>query len=86
MSTLNVSFEQKLMPKIWPEDLGTRFLERLNRMVDSIVNILIGIVTNSLVVLVRVIEYIIYAIIVLLPIIIAWRLLRPLHRRFTRNE
>jgi len=83
MATLEVTLEQSLRPKLWPEDLGSRFFERLNWMVDSIVTAFIGILTNSLVVLIRVIEFIIYAIIIIVPLVIVWRLSRRIHRRFT---
>lgn len=86
MATLAVSIEQKLPSKLWPEELGARFLERLSWMIDSIATAFIGITTNSLVVLVKVIEYIIYAIIVIVPVAIVWRVGRRIYRRFFEHE
>lgn len=76
MATLNVLIVEDLDVELelWPDDLGNRFVDNVNLAADTVIMTLIGIFTNSVVVFVKVVEYMIYAAVIILPVVFVWKL------------
>jgi hypothetical protein len=72
-ATLTVSLEQEVPVKIWPENLGNRFRENMGQAINSVSMILISIFGNILILVVKILEYLVYLIILLVPALLAWR-------------
>lgn len=81
LSTINIVFKEKLTPNLWPEDLGHTFLDRINWGIEEIATTFVSLLANSFVLLVKVVEYIIYATIIILPISFAWKLFKNLKNK-----
>ncbi len=79
-ATLTVTITQEKKIEIMPEDLGREFRTRVRNMVRDIVNAGMDLVTIPLSIFVRIIVYIIYAIIVLIPVFIAIKFLLRVFR------
>ncbi len=75
-STINLTIRQDISPKIWPEDIGKRFRENLQDSFDKIADSVTKAVGNILNIFVTAILWIVYVIVVILPIWIAYRLLK----------
>lgn len=86
MAVLTVVLEQKIRADLWPQDLGNCFRDRLNRAIDTAVLALTSILTNGLVLAARLIEYLIYAFIIVVPFSLGWRWLKKIYRRFNKNS
>jgi hypothetical protein len=77
-ATLNIVFVEELDVELelWPDDLRNRLVDNLNSAMDSIFTILTSILTNSLVLLVKVVEYIVYITVFLIPVVLVWNLIK----------
>ena len=78
LATINFTFSQKLRAEIWPEDLGNLFFDRINWAVDSIATTAISLIANSFVLLIKVLEYMVYAVIIFLPVRFVWKRLKKI--------
>ena len=78
LATVNFTFSQTLKAKLWPEELSNRFRDRINWALDSIITTFMFLIANVLVLFVKIIEYIIYIIVIAVPIIFAWKLIKKL--------
>lgn len=61
-----------------PEDKGRELITKLRNSVNEIVNSLIDLATMPIVLIVKVFVYIIYAIIILVPIFMAYKVIRKI--------
>lgn len=82
MATVNVTLEERLSAEVWPEDIGNQLKDNIKDALESIVNILIALVTTSFVIFFGVIKYIVYIIVALIPIWFAYHLLKKLYKKF----
>ena len=78
LATINFTFRQKLRAEIWPEDLGNLFFDRINWAVDSIATTAVSLVANSFVLLIKVIEYMVYVVVIFVPVRFVWKRLRKI--------
>jgi len=87
LATLSVVFveEMDVELELWPDDLGNRFVDNLNSAMDSVAMTLASILTNSLVLFVKVIEYIVYAVVILFPLVLVWNLIKK-RRKVAKSE
>lgn len=74
-ATLTLTITQEKKIEIMPEDLGREFMSRVRNMIRDIVNAGMDLVTMPLSILVKIIVWIIYAMIVLIPIFVAIKVL-----------
>jgi hypothetical protein len=72
-ATLTVSLEQEVPVKIWPENLGNRFREKMGQAISSVSMVLVSIFGNILILIVKILEYLVYLIILFVPALLAWR-------------
>lgn len=68
MATFVVVFDQTVKAKVWPENLANRFRDSLRRSLDNVANAVIGTGTDGLALLARVVQLIVYAFIIVLPV------------------
>ncbi len=80
MATITLVFNQKLKANLWPEDLGNLFNERMNWAIDTIADTTISLLGNSFVLFIKVVEYIIYVVIIILPISFAWNVAKKIRK------
>ncbi len=85
LATLNIVFKETLRPDLWPEDLGNYFYDRINWGIESIATTSLSLIANSFVLFVKVIEYIIYAVIVVVPVTFAWNTWSNIRRKKKDN-
>jgi hypothetical protein len=72
-ATLTVSLEQEVPVKIWPENLSNRFRENMSQTINSISMVLVSIFGNILILIVKILEYLVYLIVVLVPALLVWK-------------
>ncbi len=86
MSTVSFTFREDKPIKYAPEDLGRRFKQGVQDMVRDITNVGISVVTDSLVVLAKTVQWIIYALIVLIPVYLVYKAVRKLYGKVERGD
>jgi len=86
LATINFTFEETLRAELWPDDLGDLFHERIHEAIDDIALAGVSVLTNSLVLLVKVIEYIVYAIVIVVPVRFAWIIGSKLVNKNNKNK
>jgi hypothetical protein len=79
-STIRVTVREKVSPKIWPEDLGQDFRQNLHNSFQSIGKSITSIIGNSIMILVKALEWIIYITIVIISLWIFATLLRKIYK------
>ncbi len=85
LATVNVTFREDIKPSFWPEDIGERFVDRLSWAVENIILTLTGVLVNGLVLLVKVLEYILYFFIIVIPVMCFWKLFMKVKKRLTNK-
>ena len=78
-ASLSLTITQEKKIKLIPEDLGKEFRTRVRNMVRDIVNAGMDLVTIPIVILVKVLVWIVYAFIVLIPIFIAFKIILKIY-------
>ncbi len=78
-STVRLTVTQSVSPKVWPEDIKDRFLEKIQRSFDDIIDTLISLLGNILLLFITVISWILYVLTVIVPLWITYRVLRKLY-------
>ncbi len=72
MAKVSITIEEKITPVLWPEDLGNRFRDKINNAIESITVSFMNILVNSFILAIKVIEYLLYALIIIIPVIFVW--------------
>jgi hypothetical protein len=85
LATLSITFNQKVKARIWPEDLGNEFRDRVHTGVEEISKAAMNTVVYSIVLLAWVAQFLVYAIIIVVPIILVTRIGVRIYRRATRR-
>lgn len=85
LATLTLTFNQKVKANIWPEDLGNEFRDRVHTGVEEISKAAMNTIVYSVVLVVWVVQFIVYAIVIIVPIIFVTKIGIRLYRRFTRR-
>ncbi|MCK4809177.1 MAG: DUF4349 domain-containing protein, partial [Candidatus Aenigmarchaeota archaeon] len=83
-STLSVVLEEKKEISIMPEDLGDELRLKIKRALDEIANSLMDIVTGSIVVFVSAIKYVIYFIVIAIPLILGFRVMKRIYGKISK--
>ncbi len=83
-STLSVVLEEKKDISIMPEDLGDELKLKIKRALDDIANSLMDIVTGSIVVFVSAIKYVIYFIVIAIPLILGFRVMKRIYGKISK--
>ncbi len=81
MATVSITIEEKIRPSLWPEDLGDRFRDKINNAIDSIIASFMNILVNSLILAIKVIEYLLYVLIIIVPVLFTWRWFKKIRER-----
>ncbi|MEA2003341.1 MAG: DUF4349 domain-containing protein [archaeon] len=84
-STLNVVLQEKKEISIMPEDLGDELRLKIKRALDEIANSLMDIVTGSIVVFVSTIKYVIYFIVIAIPLILGFRVMKWIYKKISKG-
>jgi hypothetical protein len=79
-ATFSATFAQTIPAPIWPDEIGNTFREKLADAVETAIMALIATVTGAIVVLARVVQFIVYALIVIIPVYAVYRGLRYLYK------
>jgi hypothetical protein len=85
MATLIVTLDQQTPVKLWPEDLGNRFRELLQEAFNTIVMAFMAVIVNSLVLIVKLAEYLVYLIVIAVPAIIIWKQGDKIYKKFNKQ-
>jgi len=83
-STLSVVLEEKKDISIMPEDLGDELRLKIKRALDEIANSLMDIVTGSIVVFVSAIKYVIYFIVIAIPLLLGFRVMKRIYGKISK--
>lgn len=75
-STVRINIEESVSPKIWPENMGERFRENLQKSFNSIAYSVTSAIGNILNILITVIIWILYILVAVIPVWITYRILR----------
>jgi len=81
-ATLNIELREKKAVDIGPENIGNRFKNKVKDMLDSIVTILIDTVTFGVTLFFRVIQLIVYLIIIVIPLALIYKLGKKVYDRY----
>lgn len=81
LSTVSFTFIEDVKVKLWPENLGNRFRERINWTIDNVITTTIFLLANVVVLFVKVVEYIIYLFVIVLPIMFVWKLIKKIRKK-----
>lgn len=82
MATVNVELRERKDVDLAPDNVWNRFKDAVKEMLDSIVEITINTVTGGITLFFRVLQLIVYAVIVLVPLGLAYRAGRRLYREY----
>lgn len=82
LATVTITLEERKDVDLTPDNVGNRFKNAVEDMLDSITDIAIDTVTEGVTLFFRVLQLIVYAIIVLVPAGFAYRLGKKLYRRY----
>lgn len=74
-ATINIALQEKKTVKIMPENLGNQLRLKAKNALSDIVNSLMDIVTGSLSVFVGAVKYVVYIILLAIPLIFGYRIL-----------
>lgn len=85
-ATVQVELVEQKSVDITPDNIGNRFRNAVKQMVDALVTISIDTVTGALVVLFRVLQAIVYLVIILVPFALAYRYGRRIHERYWKQD
>ncbi len=83
-STLAVTLQEKKEISIMPEDLGDELRLKIKRALDEIANSLMDIVTGSIVVFVSAIKYVIYFIVIAIPLLLGFRVMKRIYGKISK--
>ncbi len=83
-STLTVTLQEKKEINMMPEDLGDELKLKIKRALDEIANSLMDIVTGSIVVFVSAIKYVIYFIVIAIPLILGFRVMKRIYGKISK--
>ncbi|MEA2092550.1 MAG: hypothetical protein U9P61_01090, partial [Patescibacteria group bacterium] len=72
--------KEKISPKIWPEDLGQDFRESLHKSFQSIGKSVTSIIGNSIMIIVKALEWIVYITIVIISLGLFVTMLRKIYK------
>lgn len=67
-ATVNITLEERISPEIMPEDVGAKFKDGLSKAIESIVDSLINVVTVTISLIFTVLEYAVYALVIIIPV------------------
>ncbi|MFO7968032.1 MAG: DUF4349 domain-containing protein [Archaeoglobaceae archaeon] len=81
-ATLHITLKEKKEVDIWPEDLGSQFNRKVQQALDSIGNILIDTVTFGIVLIFRVLQALVYLIIIAIPAALVYKVARKVYDRY----
>ncbi len=73
MAMVSVTFRETVSPKIWPDDVVVRFRDHLSWAIETVIKTITNLFANGIVVFVKVIEYIFYVILIVVPVRFTWR-------------
>ncbi len=82
LATLTVRVEEKKVARMLPEDVGNRFRDRMKDAIDTSVDAGISVVAGGVALLANVIKWIVYAIIVVVPVAFVYRYAKRFYRRW----
>lgn len=80
-ASLSITLTQQKKIELMPEDVGREFMTRLRNSISDIVSACMDLVTVPIVIFVNIVVWIIYAIIVLIPLFIAYRILSRIFKK-----
>ena len=83
-STLTIALQQKKEISIMPENLGNQLRLKVKNALSDIVNSLMDIATGSIVVFVSAIKAVIYFILVVIPLIAGFRVLKRIYAKMSK--
>lgn len=86
LATIRVSLEQKLKAELWPENIDNKFRDGFQRALESILDSIVSISTGSIALFFQVIQWIIYALTVSIPVLFIYKILKHLYDRFWPKE
>ena len=81
-ATLRITIKEDKSVEVLPDNLGNRFKQNVQDMIDSVTTILMDIVTHSITIFFQVVKLFIYAFIAIIPIGLALKLGITLYRRY----
>jgi hypothetical protein len=79
-ATFTATFSETLPADVWPDSISNTFREQLSDATETATMALITTVTGAIVVLARVVQFIVYALIVIIPVYAVYRGLRYLYK------
>lgn len=81
-ATLHVTIKEDKAVEILPDNIGNRFRESLQDTIDALVGMAVGLVTDGVTLFFRVVQIILYFIIAIIPVAVAYRLGMTLYRQY----
>lgn len=81
-ATLHITLNEKKEVNVWPEDLGSQFNRKVQQAIDGIGNILIETVTFGVVLIFRVMQALVYLMIVAVPAALVYKAARKVYDRY----
>ncbi|MDY6774899.1 MAG: DUF4349 domain-containing protein [Halobacteria archaeon] len=84
-ATVRIEVRERRQPEIVPDNIGDRFRNEVRQMIETVVNILITTVTGGVVVFFRAIQYLIYLVVVAVPVFVAYKLGRWMYGRLSER-
>ncbi|XGI83363.1 DUF4349 domain-containing protein [Halorutilales archaeon Cl-col2-1] len=84
-ATVRIEVRERRQPEIVPDDIGDRFRNEVRQTVDNIVSILITTVTGGVEILFRTIQFLIYLVVVAVPVFVAYKLGRWTYGRLSER-
>lgn len=79
-ATLSVTLTQKKEIELMPEDLGRELMTKLRNAIANITNALLDLVTVPVVIFINLIVWIVYALVILIPLFIVYKIALRVYR------
>lgn len=81
-ATVRITLEEKRVVDIAPENIGNRFNQQVKEMLDNVVTALIETVTGAVEMFFSAIKYIVYILIIAIPLALAYKLGKRIYNRY----
>ena len=86
LATMNIMLKERLKADIWPENVSNRFRDEVKRSLDKIIDTIIQVSTTSIVLFFNVIKWILYTLIVFIPVLFTAIFVKKLFKRIRRSH
>lgn len=81
-ATVRITLREQKSVDVWPENIGNRFMSNVKNMLNALVNIGVGTLTDAVVLFFRAVQAIIYLVVIAIPFLVAYRFGKRVYKEY----